>query len=75
MFGWITESTGVLRTAGAFLSAVGGIVYVIPIPQVQIWAPVLLAVGSTLGGIGVVRAAARGTLKDMKSDMKSDGDE
>lgn len=62
------ESKGWLRTLGATLSALGGIAFTIPIPIVQAWSPVLLAIGSVLGGVGVVRAAASGTLTNMKAN-------
>jgi hypothetical protein len=57
------ESKGLWRTIGATISALGGIAAVVPVPVVQAWAPVLLTVGATIGGLGVVRAAAVGKLK------------
>lgn len=62
------SSQGWLRTIGATISAVGGIASVVPIPVVAAWAPLLLAIGSTIGGVGVARAVVSGTVANMKAN-------
>lgn len=59
------ESMGLLRTIGSVLSGVGVILKAVGYPETGL---ILLEVGGAIGGTGVVRAAAQGTLWDMKKN-------
>ena len=64
------ESKGWLRTIGSTISAIGGIVLLIPDPRISIWGGLLMGIGAAIGGTGVVRAVAQGTLTDMSANRE-----
>ena len=56
------ESKGYVRTIGCIIATIGGIVQVIPLPQISVWGSLVSLVGAAVCGAGVVNAASEGTL-------------
>ena len=56
------ESKGWARSLGSILCSIGGLLYVAPIPPIQVWSPLVIGLGTLIGGAGCANAAVQGTL-------------
>lgn len=56
------ESNGTIRTIGALISAIGGLVQAVPLPNVSVWGNLIMQIGAAIGGAGVLNAVSKGTL-------------
>lgn len=58
----------IFLTTGAAITALGGIAAAVPIPVVQVWAPLLLAVGAAISAVNVGHSAGMAVVKFVRKN-------
>lgn len=63
MLDGLLKSKGLLRTAGSTLAGIGALLTATGDPQYVIIGALLLKIGGTIGGVGVIRATAAAAIR------------